>query len=117
MRTTTEESGTPAAQQADGPQHTTLAVVATSAQLTKTQANRLASVCHDGFARTIWPAHGRDDGDAIFVLSTGTTELDAAGYGALEAMATRAVERAVLRGVRLATGLKGVPAAAEWLAR
>ncbi len=99
-----------------GPENTTLAVVATSAQLTKTQVNRLATVCHDGFARTIWPVHTRGDGDAIFALATGTVEVDRAGYSALEAMATRAVERAVLRGVRLATGLKGVPSAAEWLA-
>ncbi len=99
-----------------GPESTTLAVVATSARLTKTEVNRLATVCHDGFARTIWPVHTRGDGDAIFALATGAAEVDAAGYSALEAMATRAVERAVLRGVRLATGLKGVPSAAEWLA-
>lgn len=97
------------------PTNTTLGVVATNARLTKAQANRLATVCHDGFARTIWPAHTQGDGDTIFVLATGEVEVDAAGYGALEALATRAVERAVLRGVRLATGLAGVPSAAEWL--
>ena len=94
--------------------NTTLAVIATNALLTKTQASRLASVCHDGFARTIWPAHTRGDGDTIFALATGAREVDAAGHTALEAMATRAVERAVLRGVRLATGLAGVPSASEW---
>lgn len=98
------------------PENTTLGVVATNGKLTKAQVNRLAAVCHDGFARTIWPAHTRGDGDTIFALATGEVEVDPAGYGALEAMAARAVERAVLRGVRLATGLKGVPAAAEWLA-
>ena len=97
--------------------NTTLAVVATNAQLTKVQVNRLATVCHDGFARTIWPAHTRADGDTVFALATGAVEIDAAGYAALEAMATRALERAVLRGVRLATGLAGIPSAAEWLAR
>ena len=97
--------------------NTTLAVVATNAQLSKVQANRLAAVCHDGFARTIWPAHTRADGDTVFALATGRVETDAAGYAALEAMATRALERAVLRGVRLAAGLAGVPSAAEWLAR
>ena len=74
-------------------------------------------MCHDGFARTIWPAHCRGDGDAIFTLATGEAEADAHAYAALEAMATRAVERAVLRGVRRATGLAGVPSAGEWLAR
>jgi L-aminopeptidase/D-esterase-like protein len=96
-------------------QHTTLAVVATNARLTKTQANRLATVCHDGFARTIWPVHTRGDGDAIFTLATGEVEIEGPAYLALEAFATRAVERAVLRGVRLAKGLGGVPSAAEWL--
>ena len=104
-------------ERAAGPENTTLAVVATNARLTKTQANRLATVSHDGFARTIWPAHTRGDGDAIFALATGVVELEDAGYPALEAMATRAVERAVLRGVRLASGLAGVPSASEWLAR
>ena len=96
------------------PENTTLAVVATNANLTKAQANRLATVCQDGFARTIWPAHTRGDGDTIFAIATGDIEVDGPGYNALEAMATRAVERAVLRGVTLATGLAGVPSAAEW---
>ncbi len=99
------------------PTNTTLAVVATNAKLSREQANRLATVCQDGFARTIWPAHCRGDGDAIFTLATGEVEVDAYAYSALEAMATRAVERAVLRGVRRATGLAGVPSAGEWQAQ
>jgi L-aminopeptidase/D-esterase-like protein len=95
-------------------ENTTIAVVATNAKLTKALANRLATVCHDAFARTTWPAHTRGDGDAIFTLATGAIELEPAGYGALEAMATRALERAILNGVRLAEGLAGVPSASEW---
>lgn len=98
-----------------GPENTTLAVVATTARLTKTQANRLATVCHDGFARTTWPAHMRSDGDVIFALATGAVEIDDAGYASLEAMGTRAIERAILQGVNAATGLAGVPSASEWL--
>jgi L-aminopeptidase/D-esterase-like protein len=99
-----------------GPQNTTLAVIATNARLTKPQAGRLATVCHDGFARTIWPAHTMGDGDVVFALATGEVELELGGLGALEAMASRAVERAILRGVRLAAGLAGVPSASEWAA-
>jgi L-aminopeptidase/D-esterase-like protein len=99
------------------PENTTLAVVATNATLAKAQVNRLATVCHDGFARTIWPAHTRGDGDTIFALATAEVELDAARYTALEAIATQAVERAVLRGVTMAVGLAGTPSAAEWRAR
>lgn len=94
--------------------NTTIAVVATNAALTREQANRLAAVCQDGFARSTWPAHGRSDGDVIFALATGEIPVNAPGMSALEALATRATERAVLRGVRLATGLDGVPSAAEW---
>ena len=89
-------------------------MVATDARLTREQANRLATVCHDGFARTIWPAHCRSDGDVIFTIATGAVEIDRYAYSALEALATRAVERAVLNGVHAADGLHGVPSAAEW---
>lgn len=95
--------------------NTTLAVVATNAMLTKTQANRLATVCHDGFARAIWPVHTRGDGDAVFTLATGERELEGPAYLALEAFATRAVERAIVRGVQCARGLARVPSASEWL--
>lgn len=98
-------------------ENTTIGVVATNARLTKTQANRLATVAHDGLARTIWPAHTRSDGDTLFVLATGEVELDEPSYAALEALAVRAVERAVLRGVTEATGLGGVPSASEWRTR
>ncbi|MDP2328791.1 MAG: P1 family peptidase [Dehalococcoidia bacterium] len=102
-RRRTEEAG----------QNTTLAVVATNARLTKTQVNRLATVAHDGFARTIWPVHTRGDGDVIFALATGEVEITDDQLNAIEAMGTRAVERAVLAGVRLATSLAGVPAVGD----
>jgi L-aminopeptidase/D-esterase-like protein len=94
--------------------NTTIAVVATNARLTKEQANRLASVAHDGFARTIRPAHTLSDGDTVFVLATGEVDLDSRGNLALEVMAVRAVERAIVRAVLCATGLAGVPSASEW---
>ncbi|MSP22485.1 MAG: peptidase S58 family protein [Dehalococcoidia bacterium] len=101
----------------DRGQNTTIAVIATNARLTKALTNRLATVAHDAFARTTWPAHTRGDGDAIFALATGDIEVDPAGYNALEAMATRALERAILNGVRLAEGLGGTISAAEWRRR
>ena len=97
---------------------TTLAVVATNADLSKEWANRLASVCHDGLARTIRPAHGMNDGDIVFVVATGEVAVDdPLVYRALEAMAVRAVERSILSAVRSAAGLAGVPSAREWLSR
>ena len=55
--------------------HTTLAVVATDAILTKTQATRVAQMAHDGLARAIMPAHTMFDGDTVFALATGRIHL------------------------------------------
>jgi L-aminopeptidase/D-esterase-like protein len=97
----------------DSPSNTTLAVVATTARLTKAQVNRIATVAHDGFARSIWPVHTRADGDVIFALATGAHEITDDQYPAVEAMAALAVERAVVNGVRHARGLAGVPGLAD----
>ena len=99
-------------------ENTTIAVVATNARLTNAQANRLASIAQDGFARAIRPAHTMADGDTVFVLATGDLAVDEpASYRPLEPMAVRAVERAIVRGVLCATSLAGVPSAQEWAER
>jgi L-aminopeptidase/D-esterase-like protein len=99
-----------------GPVNTTIGVVATNARLTKEQANRLATVAHDGLARAIRPVHTRSDGDVLFTVATGELEPDVAGWRAIEVLACLAVERAVLNAVNFATGLGGIPSAAEWKA-
>lgn len=96
--------------------NTTIAVVATNARLTKAQANRLATVAHDGFAHAIWPVHTHADGDTVFALATGEVEGPADGITALEAMAALATSRAILKATRAASGLAGVPSAEEWRA-
>ncbi len=93
--------------------NTVLVVVATNAVLTKEQANRLATVCHDGMARAVRPCHTPSDGDTIFVLATGEQAIEHREYRALEVIASLAVERAIRRGVTTATGLGGVPALGE----
>ena len=50
---------------------TTLAVVATDAELTKVEATKVARMAHDGLARTIDPVHTMLDGDTVFALATG----------------------------------------------
>ncbi|MFL0195294.1 P1 family peptidase [Clostridium sp. WILCCON 0269] len=52
--------------------NTTIAVVATTARLTKTEANRVVMLAEDGMARAISPDHTQWDGDTIFCLSTGS---------------------------------------------
>ena len=100
---------------------TTLGVVATDAVLTKAQANKLAQMAHDGFARSINPVHTMTDGDTIFALATG-----ASGQGAnptlLGALAADVMATAVVRGVRAATRLSGpgvpdLPCAADLAGR
>jgi L-aminopeptidase/D-esterase-like protein len=88
-------------------QNTVLIAVATNAALTKEQANRLATVCHDGLARVVRPAHTPSDGDIVFVLATGDHALEGPDYRVLEAIATRAVERAIVRGVLTAESTHG----------
>jgi L-aminopeptidase/D-esterase-like protein len=92
---------------------TVLVVVATNVALNKEQANRLATVCHDGIARAVRPAHTQGDGDIVFTLATGQYPLADYDYRIIEALATRAVERAIVRGVTQATSLGGVPAAGD----
>lgn len=55
---------------------TTIAIVATDAQLTKAQCTRMATAAQDGMARALWPSHTPMDGDLIFGVSTGATPLD-----------------------------------------
>lgn len=93
-----------------GPTNTTIGVVATNARLSKERAHLLALAAHDGLARAIRPCHTIFDGDTVFTLATGETEADQA---LVEALAERVVAEAVRRGVRLATGIPGVPAVAE----
>lgn len=77
--------------------NTTIGCIVTNAKLTKTQANKIASIAHNGFARTIRPVHTMADGDTIFVLATGEAEVmpDAVGALSAEVMA-KAVNRAVM---------------------
>lgn len=76
--------------------NTTIGIVVTDAELSKEQANRVATVAHDGIARAIRPAHTMYDGDTIFCLATGTA---AAAYDAVEVVAAEVVARAIAVGV------------------
>ena len=88
------------------PTNTTIGVIATDAAVTKAQATRLALLAHAGLARTVVPSHTSLDGDAFFVLGTGSRAADTL---ALEAAVADVVAEAVMRGVRAARTLGGVP--------
>jgi L-aminopeptidase/D-esterase-like protein len=86
--------------------NTTLVVVATNAGLSKVQAAKLAQQGGLGMARTIYPVNTMFDGDIVFALSLGshTADVNTLGVAAAEAVA-----EAIVRAVRLAKTLGGVP--------
>jgi len=89
--------------------NTTIAIVATDAQLTKAQALRMATAAQDGLARAIWPAHTPVDGDLVFAVSTGAREMAAPVPDLLRIGHAAAIclARAVARGVYHATPAPG----------
>jgi len=95
--------------------NTTIGVVATNAVLTKAEAQKVAQMAHDGFARAISPAHTPSDGDTIFALATGTRPGDA-NVGLIGALAAEVMADAILRAASQATGLPGYPAARDLVA-
>ncbi len=94
-------SASPAARE-----NTTLAIIATSADLSGVEAKRVAMMAHDGLARAIRPAHTIFDGDLVFAVATAATpwqQGDAAPrtvtVAAIGAAAADCLARAVARGV------------------
>ena len=86
--------------------NTTIGLVATNAKLTKIQATKVAQLAHHGLVRTISPAHTQFDGDTLFAVSIGTQQAD---FVTLGVAAAEAMGQAILRAVRLAKSLGGVP--------
>ena len=97
-------------------ENTTIAVIATDAKLNKAQANRLAVMAQDGFARAIYPVHTPLDGDVIFSAATGAIELPDPHYGMAELgmIAGNVMARAVARGVYAANALSFPGALPGW---
>ena len=73
--------------------NTTLVVVLTNARIDKLQANKLADIAQDGFARAIRPVHTDYDGDTSFVMST--ARIPVANFAVLEVATVVAVENAI----------------------
>ena len=85
--------------------NTTIGVIVTNAKLTKSEANKVASMAHNGYGRTMRPAHTMFDGDTIFAATTGKVVADVSVVGLL---AARIMEQAVIRAVKKATPLCGL---------
>jgi L-aminopeptidase/D-esterase-like protein len=89
--------------------NTTIAVVATDAELSKAEAKRIAVCAHDGFARALWPSHTPHDGDLVFCLATGAQPRprETNDFIDLCALAASTVSRAIARAVYSASPAPG----------
>ncbi len=90
-------------------QNTTIAIVATDADLTQAQCTRMAVAAHDGMARALVPSHTPMDGDLVFAATTNTRPLKDPvndpiyiGHAAATCLA-----RAIARGVFMAGASAG----------
>jgi L-aminopeptidase/D-esterase-like protein len=90
----------------DTREHTVIGVVATNARLSKEKANKVAQMAQAGVARTVRPAHTMLDGDILFALASGEHRVDVNVVGAFAAEVTA---QAVLRAVRAAEPVAGLP--------
>jgi L-aminopeptidase/D-esterase-like protein len=89
--------------------NTTIGVVATNVALEKVQVAKVAQMAHDGYARAINPVHTPADGDTIFALATGTSNVKA-NHGMIGALAAEAMAQAIVRAATQAESITGFPA-------
>ena len=91
--------------------HTTIGVVGTDAPLDAAEARRVAALGHLGLGAALSPPHLSVDGDALFSLATGSLARAAAPPAdALGLAAADCVAEAIVRAIRAATALGGLPA-------
>ncbi|MPQ43114.1 P1 family peptidase [Clostridium tarantellae] len=77
--------------------NTTIGLIITNANLTKAEANKVASMAQNGFGRAIRPAHTMFDGDTIFTMCSNKINADINVIGLL---AAKTMERAIIRAVK-----------------
>ncbi|MFI7289746.1 P1 family peptidase [Streptomyces anulatus] len=105
-----EREATEAAGGGAPPFNTTIAVVATDADLTRAQAQKLAGTAHDGLARAVRPVHLLTDGDTVFTLATGQVRVppgDPATVNEILAAGADVLARAIVKAVRAARSTEG----------
>ncbi len=82
--------------------NTVIGVVATDANLNKSEITKVAMMAHDGIARAIYPAHTMFDGDTVFALATGRNEVNAKRANMVSligAIAADVFSRSIVHGV------------------
>ena len=89
---------------------TTLAIVATNVELTKTALTKVAMMANCGASRAIRPYHTTGDGDQLFAVSTGRLQRPDLPLTAVGSLAADLVADAIVRGVRAASSVPDWPA-------
>jgi L-aminopeptidase/D-esterase-like protein len=87
--------------------NTTLAVMATNADLSKLDLYKVSQRMHDGMARAVVPVHTSYDGDVCFALSHGAV---AADLDLIAEQSAHLTARAIREAVRSARSIGSVPA-------
>lgn len=90
--------------------NTTIAAVITNGRFEKAQLCKIASMAHNGYARSIRPVHTSADGDSIYAISVGDVTVDQDVAGTL---AAEVISEAILCAVDSAESAYGYPAAGE----
>lgn len=86
--------------------NTTLGIIFTNAKFDKASLSKLAAVTHNAYARTICPVHTMLDGDTIYAVSLGEKKAD---INALGVLCTMVMEKAIVRAVKTANPMFGLP--------
>lgn len=85
--------------------NTTLGIIITNAKFNKTQLCKIASMTHNGYARSIRPVHTSADGDSIYALSVGEVLADLDMVGTL---ASQVMSEAIINAVKNAESMYGL---------
>ncbi|MBC8591249.1 P1 family peptidase [Wansuia hejianensis] len=85
--------------------NTTIGVIGTNAILNKGEANKIAQMSHNGFARSINPIHTMLDGDTIFTMATNRVKADINLIGSLGA---EVMSQAITNAIYFSEGIEGL---------
>lgn len=93
---------------AESSTNSTIGVVATNATFDKVQVTKIAQMAQDGLARAINPVHTLWDGDTVFAAATGASKVKVS-HSAIGAIAAEVLAVAIVRAVKQAESLPGLP--------
>jgi L-aminopeptidase/D-esterase-like protein len=92
--------------------NTLIGVIATNATASKTQLTLVAQMAYTGVSQVITPAQTLYDGDTLFALGTGESDLKA-DINLIGIAAAEVVKKAIQRAIFKSVGREGLPAYSE----